>query len=481
MTGAGRNAEEMRAWRMKILTSTWMAYAGLYFCRKAFYASKNTLSEELHLSTAQLGEIGTAYLIAYTIGQFVSAGMGQRKGARVVLLTGIAASIGCNVVFAFANNYWTLLAFMTFNGLAQATGWPSVVGTIGQWTRRDERGTLMGFWGTCYQLGGVAATAWAGFWLAKQGLQGAFLMASLVTSIAWLAVFFWQRNEPADVGLPPVEGVPLLSISAKVVAFVRRRELTDEVGRPPVVEASATPSTSDEGDTRKLWTRTLLANVALIGVCYFGIKFVRYFVWSWTPMLLETNYGLDADDAAYLSTLFDLAGFAGVIFAGIVSDKLFRAQRALPAFLMLIGMLLGCLCLGLLGPLSLGWFAFSLGLIGFMLFGPDSLLSGAGAVDLGSPRLAVAIAGIINGTGSLGSVVQELLVGRLLDGSSLTALMPRILDGSAWSLQAMAEIAVAADAERLARVYTLLFAASALSLTALITVLIRNRHGNANI
>jgi sugar phosphate permease len=417
------NSAELRQWRMKILASTWMAYAGLYFCRKPFYVAKNTLAEDLSLTTAQLGEIGTAYLIAYTIGQFLSAGVGQRRGARMVLLTGMAVSIGCNVAFAFANNYWTLFVFMAVNGLAQATGWPSVVGTLGRWTRRAERGTLMGFWGTCYQLGGVAATSWAGFWLARQGTRGAFLMASMVLFGAWIAVLLWQRNKPEDVGLPPVE------------------ELEPE----PKLEPGEAPKSS--------WTRPLIINIALIGVFYFGVKFVRYALWSWAPFLLETKFDMAADEAGYLSTMFDLAGFAGVIFAGIVSDRFFNGRRTAPSFLMLIGMMLGCAMLGLLGATSLFWFGVSLAVIGFMLFGPDSLLSGAGAVDLGSPKMAVAVAGIINGTGSLGAVVQELLLSRLLTDPS-AGMGP---------------------------VFGVLWGASALSILALSVMLLRNRMGKADL
>ena len=415
------NSDELRQWRIRILVSTWLAYAGLYFCRKPFYAAKNTLSEELGITTAQLGDIEVGYLIAYTIGQFVAARFGQQRGARVVLLTGMALSIGCNVVFAFANNYWTVFAFMALNGLAQATGWPSVVGTIGQWTRRAERGTLMGFWGTCYQLGGVAATAWAGFWLARQGLRGAFLMASLALLVAWIAVFLWQRNKPADVGLPPVE------------------------------ESEAGPDGPE--DSGSGWTRAIIINLALVGAFYFGVKFVRYALWSWVPFLLEKNFGLAVDDAAYISTVFDLAGFAGVICAGIASDRLFRGKRALPSFVMLIGMLLGCVMLWFVGSANLFWFGASIGLIGFMLFGPDSLLSGAGAIEVGSPRLAVAAAGIINGTGSLGAVVQALLVSRILDGS----------DGA------------------MGPVFAVLGIASATSILAISLVLIRNKRGAADL
>ena len=379
-------AEEMRLWRRRILVSTWLAYAGLYFCRKPFYLAKATLAEDLNLNVADLGDAGIAYLICYTIGQYTTAALGHRHGARKLLLTGILTSIGCNIAFGFANNYWTLLCFMSLNGFAQATGWPTVVGTIGQWTKRSERGTLMGLWGTCYQLGGVAANMWAAFWLARQGAKGAFLAASAVLMLVWLVVYFFQRDTPADVGLPPVE---------------EAEEAQSEAGG---ASGAASP-----------WTRALVINIALIGTFYFGVKFVRYAIWSWAPFFLEKNFGLGPDDAGYLSTLFDLAGFAGVVVAGFMSDKLFNGKRALPSFIMLFGMMLGCAGLFSFGGESTFAFGICLAVIGFMLFGPDSLLSGAGAVDVGSPKTAVAAAGIINGTGSLGAVVQELVVSRLYE------------------------------------------------------------------
>ena len=36
-----------RSWRARILVSTWLAYAGFYFCRKAFYVVKKPLGEAL--------------------------------------------------------------------------------------------------------------------------------------------------------------------------------------------------------------------------------------------------------------------------------------------------------------------------------------------------------------------------------------------------------------------------------------------------
>jgi OPA family glycerol-3-phosphate transporter-like MFS transporter len=54
-----------------------------------------------------------------------------------------------------------------------------------------------------------------------------------------------------------------------------------------------------------------------------------------------------------------------------------------------------------------------LGLIGFMAMGPDSLLSGACAMDVGSRRQAALAAGVINGFGSIGPILQEPMIGWL--------------------------------------------------------------------
>ena len=48
-------------------------------------------------------------------------------------------------------------------------------------------------------------------------------------------------------------------------------------------------------------------------------------------------------------------------------------------------------------------------LVGALLFGPDSVLSGAAAQDAGGPRAAAVAAGVINGVGSAGAVLQELV------------------------------------------------------------------------
>jgi sugar phosphate permease len=82
---------------------------------------------------------------------------------------------------------------------------------------------------------------------------------------------------------------------------------------------------------------------------------------------------------------------------------------------MTIGMAFSFVFLGPIGTGSVWLFGVGLALCGFMLMGPDSLLSGVGAIDVGGKRTAVMAAGLINGLGSIGPVVQEEVIGYQLD------------------------------------------------------------------
>ena len=76
----------------------------------------------------------------------------------------------------------------------------------------------------------------------------------------------------------------------------------------------------------------------------------------------------------------------------------------------------------LVGLQSVFLFVMLLGLIGFTAMGPDSLLSGACAMDVGSRRQAALAAGVINGFGSIGPILQEPAIGWLKQNRGLDSV-----------------------------------------------------------
>ncbi|MBN2497270.1 MAG: MFS transporter [Deltaproteobacteria bacterium] len=369
-----------RRWQVQILLTTWLAYAGYYFCRMNFYAVKKDLGQELGFDTSALGHLGTVYLAGYMLGQFSSATFGRLLGPKRLLLVGTGLSVLCNVGLGLADGFWTFAIFLGLNGLAQGTGWPSCIGSLGYWFKRDQRGSVLGVWSTCYLAGPFLATNFAGLMLQLfLDFRAAFFGAAAVLLLIWIAVLIFHPDTPEKVGLEPVRD-----------------------GQEPEV--------APDGNQKLGWSGQVVATILMMGCIYFCIKFVRYLLFSWTPFFLGNNFGLEGPDAAYLSSVFYACGFAGVLFAGFVTDRVFKGKRAFLCLLMLGMMALSLLLMATLGSTRLLFFTISMGLCGFMLYGPDSVLSGVGAIDVGSQRGALVAAGIINGMGSAGPVFQEQLV-----------------------------------------------------------------------
>jgi OPA family sugar phosphate sensor protein UhpC-like MFS transporter len=401
-------AARYRHHRLRVFASTWLCYAGFYFCRHAFFVAKGDLTKQVGLDAVELASVGIIYLICYAIGEFNAAALGSRFGARRVLLGGMTGSVIANLAFGLARQARSFKIFMALNGLSQATGWSGTVGTMAHWFRRRERGRVMGIWSTCYQIGGVLAKSFAALMLGVAGLRWGFWGAASVLILVIVIFFLLQRNRPEDVGLPPLE---------------------DEEPTEASAPRTAAPARFDA---------SLVVTIAMMGCFYFFVKTIRYALWSWAPYFLQLNFGLANDQAGYFSAIFDLCGFVGVVVAGFLSDRVFHGRRAGVAFVMVLGLAASTLSLWLLGANSLPLFGVSIGLCGFMLYGPDSLITGAGAIDVGSAKFAIAAAGIINGMGSLGPILQEAVIGNLYkrDPSNLAPILA-LLSGSALAATVM--------------------------------------------
>ena len=382
-----------RSWRTRVFAATWLSYVGFYFCRKPFSAAKSAIGEQNGWDTETLGNIWAAYLIAYAIGQFLASRMGTWLGPRTNVLIGMALSVCVTLAMGIAPS-WPVMAGLVFvNGLAQATGWSGNVGTMANWFHKHERGRVMGFWSTNFTVGSLLA----GFTMAAvlgdadksvAPWEWCFYIGALVLAVVWLQFFLLQRNRPEDVGLAPVDD-PVTSVD--------EAKVKDE----PL------------GLTREQWT-----NLMLVAGFYFFAKFIRYAVWSWSAYFLERSYGLKGDAANQYAVVFDIAGILGVIATGWLSDLFFKSKRAGVSLIMMIGMMGATGLLILFGGEGVIVFTVLLGAVGFFLYGPDALLTGAGAMDIGSRRAAVFSAGVISGFGSMGPIVQELVIARMYDSKS---------------------------------------------------------------
>jgi len=389
------DAALLRRYRMQLFTATWLSYAGFYLCRKVYAVVKHALKLEFGFNDEQIALPWTIYLICYMLGQFLAAWLGRRMQSRRVLAWGMTVAAASNIGLGWlvdshhASELLWICVLMGIHGVAQATGWPHNVALFANWTHRSERGTLFGIWGTCYQLGAVAGKGLAGFLLGWLGLAWSFYGSSIVFFVITAAFVLLAKERPQSVGLT-------LADSA-------------EPDAPAPLAATGTGAAPREAPLPPGFVRAIVA----MGLIYFGMKFLRYALDSWSALILGEHFALSSSTSAYLSTAFDWIGLLGVIFGGWWSDRMPGSRRT-PVILYMSLCCLVCTFLmwlvGLSTPLV---FVALLGLIGFFEMGPDALLSGACAMDVGSRRQASLAAGVINGFGSIGPIVQEPLIGWL--------------------------------------------------------------------
>lgn len=383
-----------KSWRAKVFVATWLSYVGFYFCRKPFSAAKNAIGHDLGWSTQTLGNVWTAYLIAYAVGQFLASGMGTKLGPRKNVLIGMGVSVCVTIAMGIAVTPMIMAGLAAMNGIAQATGWSGNVGTMASWFHKQERGRVMGAWSTNFTVGALASGWVMGAVLDIWTWQSAFFTGAGVLAVVWLQFYFLQRNRPGDVGLTPIDD-PLTSV--------------DESKEPTALRSTKL--------SREQWT-----NILLVGGFYFCAKLIRYAVWSWATYFLANTYLLTDKQSNMYSTVFDVAGLAGAFVTGWMSDRFFHSRRAGASLVMMVAMT-GCMALLIaFGDASVTVFVVLLGAVGFTLYGPDALLSGAGAMDIGGRHAATFATGVIAGFGALGPIVQELVISRMYDskGGDLT-------------------------------------------------------------
>lgn len=389
----------LRAWQWRIFWLLWTGYASYYLCRVNFAVAQPLILEEFPDWThAQVGAIPSTYAVFYAIGQMVNGTLGQRFGARHLMTGALTIALVTNFLFAFASSYGTMLCLWALNGYGQSAGWSLLVQTIANWTTSKRRGTVLGLIATCYTVGNVLSWLLAGVVCEASGWRAAFWVPSLILVPVAIVFFAFLRNSPEEAGMPPVR---------------------DDVGGAAARDGAAGSGGADA--SRPMATLAMLrltfSNSVLwiLGVGFFCMNAVRYSFMNWSVQYMADFQGRSIKGSALTAVAIPLIGSLGAIAAGWASDTWFGKRRAPVCALMQIG--LAVLCVGFTFVPRGRWVLATalLGLAGFLIYGPDMLMSGAATVDISHPRAASIATGFTMCLGALGSIFSGAGVGWLKD------------------------------------------------------------------
>lgn len=388
---------DFKRWRLQIFGLTWLAYFGMYFCRKNFSVVMPVMSRELSTSKEEFAYVITIYSITYMLGQFLNGYLSDRHGPRLIVGVGLLISVISNLLMGWMGTIGSFIFLMGLNGFGQSSGWSGLVKNLTPWFKKKERGVMMSFWTTCYVIGGMAATAFATYWLSNQSIlenlswRRAFLAPAILLLVIALVYIAFIRNNPKDVGLEPFE-----------------KDTNTQKGRRK--EKAAQLAVLKNG---AVW---------IAAIMYFFVKFTRYAFLFWLPLYLSEALHYSDARAGYTSIAYEAFGFLGILAAGFASDYLYQTRRFPVSSIMLFGLAFVLFLQPYLIPLGIVPTILAIGLIGFFTYGPDSLMSGAAAMDMGKNHGAALAAGLINGVGSAGQLLSPFAVALVSDKYGWDAL-----------------------------------------------------------
>ncbi|HSA00202.1 MAG TPA: MFS transporter [Candidatus Paceibacterota bacterium] len=385
-----------RYWRWRIFAITWLAYAGFYLCRKNLSVVMPLMASEQGYSNLQLADVLFGFSLLYALGQFGFGLLADRFGSRAVVGFGMLLAVASNVLMGWASAVVWLALFACLNGAGQSAGWPGLVKNMAPWFVRRERGVIMAWWTTNYVVGGVVGSVFATYvvtnsWLLPQwGWRRGFWIPAFVLLLITVAYTALGRNRPADAGLPRI---------------VESDEEKPGRSSSPEAISPRIPAAAGQGRMLLDWEVWTVALGAMF------CKVTRYSFLFWLPLYLTQHSSYGVGEAGYTSSLFELCGFGGALLGGYFSDKVMQSRRLPVAAMMMFG--LGFLCW--LHPLFATWgrlgIAISIGLIGIMNYGPDTLLQGAASQDIGARWGVGKTSGFIDGVSSVGQLFSAYMVG----------------------------------------------------------------------
>ena len=390
----------------RTLAVMFFTYLSIYFVRKPLSVVKAPMQDALGLSTGAIAGIDSAFLGLYAVGQLVLPSLGDRLGAKKMLVAGYVLSATAVALFALASDPALLLIAWGVNGVAQSLAYPLHVKVLSPWFAPTQRGTAMGVWATSQQVGGVLSTALAAFTLGVFGWRFAIGAPAALTLIAALLLM--------RITVDP----PWCKLEAKVVDDV------DDDGGNAVDGGNSVSSDSSarsvvvgDCDWRPpVGMREVLRipKLAALMASYFFVKIVRYCLIFWLPFYLARECGMGVAAAGYMSCLFDLGGVLGGVATGVVGDKHFPGKRTVLGAYMCFALTIAVLLYQSASQMSLFVNGAVMALIGMLVAGPDALLGSSSIADTceaagyGAEVLGTA-SGLVNGAGSVGAVLQGAL------------------------------------------------------------------------
>jgi ACS family glucarate transporter-like MFS transporter len=418
----------------------YLMLAVLFVVTTVTFADRATLSmaapamgKDLGLDPVAMGYAFSAFGWSYAALQIPGGWLLDRFGSRLVYSVGLffrslfSFLQGAVGFFTGTTAFAWLFSLRFGMGIGEAPAFPANSRITAMWFPTHERGFASAVFNSAQYFALALFCPLLGWILADFGWQHVFYvmgLAGMLLAFVWWQVIRSPRNQPR--------------VNQAELEYIERGGgLANMEAKKTVIKWSQ--------------VRALITNRMMIGVCIgqFCLNTITWFFLTWFPTYLVHVKGLTILKVGLIASIPALAGFAGGLLGGWVSDTMLKrgmsltAARKTPIILGLI--LSGSIMLAnyvsaqwaIIAIMSLAFFSKGFGAIGWVV------------ISDASPKEMVGLSGgIFNFAGNLASIVTPIVIGYILETTnSFDGAL--IFVGSMGLLGAMSYLFIVGDIKRL--------------------------------
>ncbi|WP_406827506.1 MFS transporter [Microbulbifer sp. ARAS458-1] len=270
-----------------------------YMDRTNISVAANAISEDLSLTSVQMGIIFSAFAWTYSIMQIPGGMIVDVVKVRILYPFILVAWSLATIVQGLVSSLAALVGCRMAIGFFEAPSYPANNKIVTQWFSQQERASAIAVYTSGQFIGLAFLMPVLALIQECFGWRGLFIISGVI-GIVWAAIWYWLYREPeSDIG----------------AAASQERDQKSSVN---VGERSAAVSWGNirlAFSSRKLWG---------IYIGQFCLGSTLIFFLTWFPTYLAEYRGMGDLKTGLLASVPFLAAFCGVLLSGFTSDWLVR-------------------------------------------------------------------------------------------------------------------------------------------------------------
>ncbi|ADV49791.1 major facilitator superfamily MFS_1 [Cellulophaga algicola DSM 14237] len=394
--------------RYGILAMVFLTVVINYLDRSNISVAAFALSEDLDLSSVQMGFIFSAFAWTYAILQIPGGFMADKIKTRVLYSVIMALWSIATLVQGMANSFGSLLGLRATIGIFEAPSYPTNNVIVTRWFPEKERASAIAIYTSGQFLGLAFLTPVLTAIQSYLGWRGLFYVSGAI-GLVWAVLWYVLYRDPKEHSTMNQEEIDYIAEGGGLIDGVSDTDKKEQV------EKFSWSDLREVFSYRKLWG---------LYIGQFCLGTIIIFFLTWFPTYLVKYRGLDFLESGFLASIPFLAAFFGVLLSGFTSDFLIKRgytveiARKLP---IICGMLLSTAIIGanytddtflVILFLSIAFFGNGLASIAWVF------------ISLMAPKKLIGLTGgAFNFIGGLSGIVVPVIIGYLVkDGDFKPAL-----------------------------------------------------------